>query len=199
MKRRRFLALIALTVAAAGAAIVLRRPANLRRAAKTWLRPSLGLAPAPTGSLDPDTMGTLLATIDALLIETPVPRGECDRYAQYFQWHAENVPGYYALYQRFVARVNHVAGRALAEQNPRERRRTLDRVVASSSSPSGRDRLHVLVNRDPWLFRIYVSEEILRLYCRSDALITLGYESWPGTPRGLEVYRRAPHAPVRLA
>jgi hypothetical protein len=41
-------------------------------------------------------------------------------------------------------------------------------------------------------FRNYVLLEVLALFCQTDAWVALGYEAWPGTPRGLETYREAP-------
>lgn len=37
-----------------------------------------------------------------------------------------------------------------------------------------------------------VADQILGVFARTDAWVALGYESWPGQPRGLTAYRQAP-------
>jgi hypothetical protein len=54
-------------------------------------------------------------------------------------------------------------------------------------------RIHVIVFRRDWLrFEKYIVRQILALFSQTDGWVLLGYESWPGTPRGLESYTRAP-------
>ena len=38
----------------------------------------------------------------------------------------------------------------------------------------------------------YILDEALALFARTDAWVVLGYRGWPGQPRGLDRYRRAP-------
>jgi len=46
-----------------------------------------------------------------------------------------------------------------------------------------------------WIrFEQYVVREILALFVRTDGWVLLGYETWPGTPRGLDSYTQPPRA-----
>ena len=38
----------------------------------------------------------------------------------------------------------------------------------------------------------YIFMETLAVFAATDAWLSLGYETWPGTPRGLETYRQRP-------
>jgi hypothetical protein len=38
----------------------------------------------------------------------------------------------------------------------------------------------------------FIMREALALFADTDAWVLTGYDGWPGTPRGLERYRRAP-------
>jgi hypothetical protein len=42
-------------------------------------------------------------------------------------------------------------------------------------------------------YNTVIFDEALALFADTDAWILAGYEGWPGTPRGLERYRRAPN------
>jgi hypothetical protein len=53
--------------------------------------------------------------------------------------------------------------------------------------------VRVAVLEREWLrFDRYIVRDILVLFLRTDAWTSLGYEAWPGTPRGLERYTQAP-------
>ena len=54
-------------------------------------------------------------------------------------------------------------------------------------------RVRVAVLEREWLrFDQYIVRDILLLFLRTDAWTLLGYEAWPGTPRGLDRYTQAP-------
>ena len=73
------------------------------------------------------------------------------------------------------------------------RKRVLAAVVPDHAPTSRREKLEAgTVGKARWLFRIHVVESILQLFAHTDAIRMLGYPDWPGVPRGLEEYRRAP-------
>ncbi len=135
------------------------------------------LDPTPTGALDPATVAVLVATAEAL-VDMPL---DATRYGEYFRWRAQHVPGYLTLYTEF------------ATGDPQFRRR----LIARARSGAGRVRkaLDGVLRRDQLRYERYVLREILELFDATDAWVLLGYEDWPGLPRGLESYTR----PVRPA
>ena len=160
------------------------------------------LPPSPPGGLDDETVHTLRAAAEALVGEA----GRQDRYLSPFRWRAAHLPGHRELYRRFTRRVDRWArgddvtvgvrtGSATGRTSPfaslpaAERRRLLHRRF-----PGGRLR-HVLLgwrDADRMRMRRYVVQEILALYAATDAWTDLGYESWPGAVRGLDLYREPP-------
>lgn len=147
------------------------------------------LPPSIPGELDEETEGTLRAAAEALVGEA----GRESRYLSPFRWRAAHLPGYRGLYRRFTHFVDAEAGDGKASRfaalPTAERRRLL-----SGRFPGGRLR-HVLLGwRDPDRMRMrrHVVQEILATYAATDAWTDLGYESWPGAVRGLDLYREPP-------
>lgn len=142
------------------------------------------LPEAPPGPLDTATLATLLAAARALV-------GDAARRPQYgelLRSRAEAVAGYRRLYRRFAARLEAEAGPGGLGNLPEGEAR---RIVARLAPPGRLRRLRLgLAEDERGLFRSRVVLELLGLYAATDAWIALGYDAWPGTPRGLEVYTR---------
>jgi hypothetical protein len=137
----------------------------------------------------------LLATAETL-IEYPI---DAARYADFFRWRSEHVPGHRAMYERFAATVNHAAARArgceFAACEPATRRTILAARVEVRAARGRLARLRVSVREHDWpLFDAYIVRPITLLFASTDAWRIAGYGAWPGTPRGLEDYVRAPSA-----
>jgi len=155
------------------------------------------LIDAPTGSLTAQTLSVLLATTEALLHDTP-PK-EMSHYEDFFRWHAEHLSGYKRLYEQFAATVDQIARKSsnitFADNDIVTRKKILA-MVAPASSDSLLGKLGkfqiVLFGKEQLLFYNHIVHEIFRLFARTDALILVGYEAWPGQPRGLDNYRQLP-------
>lgn len=127
----------------------------------------------PTGLLDGQTLAALVATARTLTgLETPG-----GTYGDYYAYQALNRPGYLVVYRQYAASLlRAVEGStifAFAAMTSDERWSILETVSRSSD---GR-------------FDVPVHHETLAVFMRTDAWRSLGYESWPGSPRGLESYR----------
>lgn len=122
---------------------------------------------------------------------------EPTHYAEYFRWRAERLPGYRTLYQRFSAEVDGrargTAGCAFADCDPAVRAKVLLRAAARARSPRTLlDGLWMATGGRRWAaYDAFIFDEALALFADTDAWVLLGYEGWPGTPRGLDRYRRA--------
>jgi hypothetical protein len=152
--------------------------------------PTLG--DAAQGPLPEGVVRALVAATQGL-VGTEI---EITHYATFFRWRAETLRGYRALYERFVvaldraaraAGVSDFAGCGLA------RRRAILRQIDVTGADDRASRIHALVfRRDSFRFEKYIFREVLALFSQTDGWVLLGYESWPGTPRGLESYTKAP-------
>ncbi|HLJ58823.1 MAG TPA: hypothetical protein VKZ50_03740 [bacterium] len=188
LSRRRFLGiglLLSATAASLGAwrvlDIVRRRP------------PEPALGDAPTGTLAASTVATLVAAAQAV---TGYPV-EPSHYEEYYRWRAQHLRGYFALYERFAGAVDRdairSAGRPFVACAAAVRARILARAVRSRHPATVVDRLRVDMLDAEWpTFDRFVLGETLALFARTDAWVALGYHGWPGVPRGLDRYRRAP-------
>jgi hypothetical protein len=71
--------------------------------------------------------------------------------------------------------------------------KVLEELPQVRSAQTRWHRVRVAVFDREWLrFDQYIVRDILLLFLRTDAWTSLGYEAWPGTPRGLERYTQAP-------
>jgi hypothetical protein len=197
LSRRQFLGLS--VVFAVGATTALMAAQN----AKAWLLApfralydrllSPGLEDAPTGPLS-------ARALNALLVATRALAGVSVRIAHYedfFRWRAENLRGYKALYEQFAAALDRRARRSVGcdfvDCSPQIQQRILEKVPQLRSANTRWDKVRVSVLERDWLlFDRYIVRDILLLFCRTDAWTLLGYEAWPGTPRGLDRYTQAP-------
>jgi len=162
----------------------------VRRWGAALKHPALG--DASTGPL-PEAVVTTLVAATRTLVDTEV---ESTHYATFFRWRAETLRGYRALYERFVAALD----RAAREAGDRDfagggtaRRRAILRQIDVTGVTGRVSRLYVLAfRRDSFRFERYIFREALALFSQTDGWVLLGYETWPGTPRGLESYTKAP-------
>ena len=154
---------------------------------------SPSLEDAPTGPLS-------ARALNALLVATRALAGVSVRIAHYedfFRWRAENLLGYKALYEQFAAALDSRARRSVGcdfvDCSPRMQQKILEKVPQVRSANTRWDKVRVSVLERDWLlFDRYIVRDILLLFSRTDAWTLLGYEAWPGTPRGLDRYTQAP-------
>lgn len=147
-----------------------------------------------TGPVSEAILQTLTVAVQSLLgmsLETT------SHYADYFRWYAENRPGYKALYERFVATLDQssekLAGCNFINCDTSTHNKILEKAFQVRVSTSRIERMRTNVfDRDWVLFDKYIVREIFNLFAKTDALILLGYDSWPGTPRGLDGYTELP-------
>jgi hypothetical protein len=197
LSRRRFMRLA--VVSAVGATTALLAAYS----AKAWLRAPLrtlyarlrspGLEDAPTGPLSVGALDTLVAATTALA-DVPV---QLAHYEDFFRWRAEHLRGYKALYEQLAAalagRASRAAGCDFVECSREMQQKILEERPQLRSGNSVWRKARVAVLEREWLrFDQYIVRDILLLFLRTDAWISLGYEAWPGTPRGLERYTQAP-------
>ena len=197
LSRRRFLRLS--VVGAVGATTMLLAAYS----AEAWLRAPLralyarlrspGLEDAPTGPLSVEALNALLAATTALA-GVPV---QLAHYEDFFRWRAEHLPGYKALYEQFAAALASRARRSVGCAFVGCSRQMQQKILEERPQLRGGDgrwhKARVAVLEREWVrFDQYIVRDILLLFLRTDAWISLGYEAWPGTPRGLERYTQAP-------
>jgi hypothetical protein len=118
-------------------------------------------------------------------------------YEDFFRWRAEHLRGYKALYERFAAALPRRAKRSVGCDfvacNPQMQQKVLAERPQLRSGDTRWHRAHVAVLERAWLrFDRYIVYDILVLFLRTDAWTALGYDAWPGPPRGLERYTQAP-------
>ena len=193
LTRRRFLTVLT-GVALGGMTLWLLRPwtrgilARLSGRYESLTHPAL--ARAATGTLGPRALQVLQAAVSTL-VDTAVERSH---YVEYFTWRAENLPGYRQLYEEFARRLDLAAARrdggGFAEGDAESRRRVLQKIDLQRGSL--RTVAVALIDPDWLRFEQYVVREVLALFVRTDGWVLLGYETWPGTPRGLDFYTRPP-------
>jgi len=156
-------------------------------------RIALVLPDAPTGVLQAPVVDALVAAAEGV-IGYPI---QSSHYAEYYRWRAEHLRGYQALYNGFRGAVDRdarrLAGRTFAECTPALRQRILARAARARDPRGVWDTLRADLLDRPWaLYDRYVLGETLALFARTDAWALIGYDGWPGIPRGLDRYRRAP-------
>lgn len=140
-------------------------------------RPGKVPSHGPTGPIDAQVLAALMATAQTLT-GLDEPGGH---YSEYYTYQALHHPGYLDIYRDFAATllraVEAKTASAFAEIS-------LDRKwsILEAISRSSGDR-----------FDVPIHHETLAVFMRSDALKLLGYDGWPGSPRGLPSYR----APIK--
>jgi hypothetical protein len=197
LSRRGFLRL---AIVGTGGAITALMAAQ---SAKAWILTSFralyarllspGLEDAPTGPLSAGALNTLLVTTGAL---TGVPV-QTAHYEDFFRWRAENLRGYKALYEQFAgaldSRAKRSVGRDFVDCSRQMQQKILEELPKVRSANTRLHRVRVAVLEREWLvFDQNIIRDVLLLFFRTDAWTLLGYEAWPGTPRGLDRYTKAP-------
>jgi hypothetical protein len=195
--RRRFLGLSVLVAAGSITALM------TAQSAKAWL-----LAPfrvlyhrllSPT--LEDAATGPLSArTLNALMVATRTLTGvsaQITHYEDFFRWRSENLRGYKTLYEQFAAAVDRRARRSVGcdfvDCSPSMQQKILENVSQVRNANTRWDKVRVSVLERDWvLFDRYIVRDILLLFSKTNAWTLLGYEAWPGTPRGLDRYTQAP-------
>jgi hypothetical protein len=128
----------------------------------------------PTGALDDATLAVLMGAARALIgmekLDGP--------YADYYAYQARNRPGYLGAYQAFAAAIS-----GQMETGTHEGFATLP--VAQRLSI-----LDAVSRASDGRFDIPILQETLGIFMKTDAWVLLGHDGWPGSPRGLESYRR---------
>jgi len=165
--------------------------APLRALYSRLLSPSL--ADAPTGPLSAGALNTLLMATRALA-GVPV---QTAYYEDFFRWRAENLRGNKALYERFAAaldrRARRLVGCDFVDSSQQMQEKIIKKLPQLRSASTRWDRVRIAVLEREWLlFDQFIVRDILLLFFRTDAWTLLGYEAWPGTPRGLDQYTQAP-------
>jgi hypothetical protein len=157
-----------------------------------WLLTNPPLGDAPQGPLPEGVVRALVAAAQAL-VDTEI---ETTHYATFFRWRAETLRGYRAVYGRFVTALDRTA----TEAGERDfascgmaRRQAILRQIDVTGAADRASRIYAMVfGRDSFRFEKYIIRQVLALFSQTDGWVLLGYESWPGTPRGLESYTKAP-------
>jgi len=173
------------------------------QSARAWLLTTLqalyarllspGLEDAPTGPLSAGALNTLLVVTRAL-VGVPV---QIAHYEDFFRWRAENLRGHKALYEQFATALDRRARRAVgdnfADCSRQMQQKILEELPQVRNAGTRWHRVRVAVLERDWVrFDQYIVSNILLLFYRTDAWTLLGYEAWPGTPRGLDRYTQAP-------
>ena len=173
------------------------------QSAKAWLLAPLralysrllspGLEEAPTGPLSVGVLNTLLIATSAL-VGMPV---QTAHHEDFFRWRAENLRGHKTLYEQFAAALDRRARRSVGCDFVDCSRQMQQKILATLPQVRSADtrwhRMRVAVLEREWVrFDQYIVRNILLLFYRTDAWTILGYEAWPGTPRGLDRYTQAP-------
>jgi len=160
---------------------------------------SPGLEEAPAGPLSAGALNALSLATRAL-VGVPV---QIAHYEDFFHWRAKNLRGYKALYERFAAALDRQAGQSVGcgfvDCNRQMQQKILEKVLQVRSPNTRWQRVRVAVLEREWLrFDQYIVRDILLLFSRTDAWTLLGYDAWPGTPRGLDQYTQAPSQTRRI-
>ena len=195
--RRRFLRLSLVVAGGAVTALMAAQSAKdwlltpFRMLYYRWLSP--GLEDAPTGPLSARALNSLLVATRALAGVSV----QIAHYEDLFRWRAENLRGYKALYEQFAIaldrRARRSAGCDFVDCSREMQQKILEKVPQVRSANTRWDRVRVSVLERDWLlFDRSIVRDILLLFFRTDAWTSLGYEAWPGTPRGLDRYTKAP-------
>lgn len=175
-----------------------------------WLAPAkwgyreLAAAPelpdTPTGPLDDKTTKGLLE-VTRTLLGTKI---EDEHYLDYFAWHAENLPGYQTVYVEFTSMLDEASdrrcGRPFSDCNDSEQRSIIEDEIRRDipSDRVGKLRNAILGSHERTLQVIsrYVLVEIVGLFIATDMWVQTGYDTWPGTPRGLDDYTQPQNHPA---
>jgi hypothetical protein len=136
---------------------------------------------AATGTLAAEALETLISMVPALFIMKPPE--QVTHYAQMLRVRAEQKPDDLRRYSQAAAELNRRAqeqsGVAFAALDISARRVLLQNEIDSliANENAGRDVGDTI-------------RDLLTCYLYTDAYVAIGYDAWPGVPRGLEAYRQ---------
>ncbi len=179
LTRRRFIAIAALAAASMSAGAAWTQ----RRAVKRWLlhAPPDRSAPGPL-SLRAEVV--LRAAVPALLGEPIDPA----HYVSGFQWRAARLPGHRERVERFAEHLDAGARRFRKRGFEELTRAQQQRLLADVRPLHGWRRVWRSVSdHDRARDAEQVVGGMLATFASTDAWVRLGYEAWPGTPRGITV------------
>lgn len=150
------------------------------------------------GPVDDTVIANLLAMVETLVHG----HGSIEHYRTYFNWRTQNLPRYKPYYELFSIGLDEAA-RTLGEASfidasdatrqailttaielPHPQSALL-RPTPALTLPSG----EIPLDESLWLrFDQYIIGEMIMIYTQTNAWIMLGYDAWPGVPRGLDRY-----------
>jgi len=138
-------------------------------------------------------------TLNALMMATKTLTGmsvQITHYQDFFRWRSENLRGYKTVYERFAAALDHRARRSVGcdfvDCSLQMQQKIFANLPQVSSVETRWDKVRVSVLERDWvLFDRYIVRDILLLFSKTNAWTLLGYQAWPGTPRGLDQYTQA--------
>jgi hypothetical protein len=141
-------------------------------------------------SVDQHVLKSLLAVTEALLdVEV-----EMNHYENYFRWRLENIPGYKSLYENFIRSLDEEAQNITGENFVSSNKSFRQRCLQNRLQENRRKKVILgILWKDELQYETNIAREIFRLFADTDAWLSLGYESWPGTPRGLADYTKRPN------
>jgi hypothetical protein len=139
----------------------------------------------PTGPLNTQILQALLVTTE-IITENNV---EKSHYKDYFNWRSNNLKGYKALYKKFFETLDRSTkksfGCSFIGCDKGTQYEMLKKAFEVQTTKGRIDRIRKgLFDRDWLLFNKYIFPEILSLFARTDAWVSIGYDSWPGVPIG---------------
>ncbi len=153
--------------------------------------------PLPPGELSPEVSQNLQALVDAFVGENS---GSISHYAPVFDFRARYLPDYRETYT-LLSETLDLAAQDIAGQPYRDAPRDVREAILYDGlgvvSPES-TRFSITPAQDTpaddlWLrFNQQVIGEILNVYMETNAMILLGYDRWPGQPRGLDAYMLPP-------
>ncbi len=152
------------------------------------------------GELDETTLKTLIAFVHTYI----GLYGGTAHYESYFRWRSENLPEYRSTYQAFALVLDEAAlsrnGTSYIEADPTIQQEIqtytlhLPQLESSLTNPvisNENSEALTPAEQQLWLrFHTMVLGEIIHVFLNTNAWVMLGYENWPGQPRGLENYVR---------
>lgn len=196
MKRRKFLgiSLATSTLVITGTLAYANKDAFLDQAEKK-LKSLRELEQSPPGSIDQEVSDILVTSAVAIL---GIEALDLNRYKKFFQWHAENAPGYKAIYENFASSVKQKAQDIGQDFNSAERSTQLEIIDRHRTTPNtmlpdkAQKATSTIFERENVLFENFILNNIVAYFARTDALKAMGYDSFMGVPRGLENYQLAP-------
>jgi hypothetical protein len=137
--------------------------------------------PAPLSS---DCTATLVSLARALVGDDV----EVNIYRQFFGWRAEHLPGIRDAYEELARQLDIAArkrhGLRFAESDLQGRATIIHDLVDPSPDAVIKGALTSTARA--------VRADVFALYAGTDAWLALGYDDWPGVPRGLEGYQHLP-------